>query len=755
MIIITILIFSMIPMLYCLNDKETIQREIQNLKAFAKMYGYVRFFYPGDEAQEIDWDQFAIYGCDHVLNAENDVELIRILHELFLPVAPGILVYQKNNHIDNSFKHIIPFDPENYMITHWQYNGIYMNSQIYDSKRTNRYFKIMKDDTFKKRYAVIKLKSEYYKEPYDTIRVKAYAYSDNSDSLDPHISVYYGYADQKACVKKEMIVNDWQDYQFEFAFNERQDKELQVFIEDFKTIYIENITVEVKCQNQWHIVEQIDFTNEIPGQNPTNLIFGAFYAKNIDYLIKDIMDNRVLEISQSNTANVYTIGFSDQIFNHHLSFPELVDKQLNDELNLLMPLTLYCKRDFTYPQSDQKKLNQLQSQLASIDKNAAFNTSSALGAVVIYWNFLQHFYPYWEYTENIWDEQLTIGLSEALQCQNDKEILFVIKKMASFTKDAHSYIDNYKIIKRQALPFRVDWIENKWIVISSLIESVKPGFEVLRIDNNDFYQFMKENRIYHEKATEHGTLANLLGNIISYYDNAEPEFVFLTSDSNQINLKVSLNQILPYDQLYNKQDKLIEYSDGIIYLNVNRGRINDTDLDGMYEKLADAKGLIFDLRYYPGISLNLLSHLMEKGSDIKDYFRQYVLYPDRDKVINGEAMIGWPIKPESPLIKAKSVILSGNRSQSYCESYIDFMKSYQLAIVIGQQTTGSTGNVLQYTLPGNINVIWSGMLVTNHDGSQFHGIGVIPDIEVKETIKGLSEGRDEILDEALEYLRGL
>lgn len=183
--------------------------------------------------------------------------------------------------------------------------------------------------------------------------------------------------------------------------------------------------------------------------------------------------------------------------------------------------------------------------------------------------------------------------------------------------------------------------------------------------------------------------------------------------------------------------------------------MTDADLEGMYEKLSDAKGIIFDCRYYPGISLKLLSHLMEKESDKKDYFRQYVLYPDRENVINGEAMIGWPVKPELPLIKAKTVVLSGNRSQSYCESYIDFMKMYQLATVIGQKTTGSTGNVLQYTLPGNINVIWSGMLVKNLDGSQFHGIGVIPDIEVKETIKGLSEGRDEILDEALEYLRGL
>lgn len=753
MIIIILIFLSMMSLLYCLNDEETSLREIQNLKAFAKMYGYIRFFFPGDETQEIDWDRFAIYGSEQVLNAKNNTELINALNNLFLPIAPGILVYNNNNVSDKSLKYIIPPDPENYMITHWQYNGIYLNSNIYDSKRTNRYFKIMKDDKYKKKYGIIKLKSEYTNDSYDSIRVKVTAYSDKPDSLDPQISVYYGYADQKACIEKEMLVNEWHEYQFEFAFNEHLDKELQFFIEDFQKIYIEKIIVEVNCQNKWHIVDQIDFTNEIPGQNPSNLIYGAYFAKIIDYFIKDTMDKRVLEISESNTNNDYTLGFSDQIFSQILDFPNMIDKKLNDELNLLMPLTLYCKRDFTYPRSDKEKLSQLQRRLSSMKKNDSFNIHSALGAVVIYWNLLQHFYPCWEYTENNWEEQLTLGLSDALNALTDKDILFVIKKMASYTKDAHSYVDNNKIIKRQALPFEVDWIENKWIIKYSLIDAVKPGYEVLKIDHCDFYQFMNENRIFHKKATEHGTLANLMRNIICYYENSEPQFVFQTPDSMQVNLRVSLKEILPYDQLNNKHDKIIEYPDGVIYLNINQGRITDTDLEGMYETLSKAKGIVFDFRYHPGVSLNLLSHLMSKESDKKDYFRQYILYPDRENVINGEAKVGWPIKPKTPLIKSKIAVLSSNKSQCFCESYIAFMKSYQLATVIGQQTTGSTGNVLQYTLPGNINAIWTGMLVKNHDGSQFHGIGVVPDIEVKETIKGLSEGRDEILDHALKYMR--
>jgi hypothetical protein len=39
------------------NEKKT-----DNIRAFSKLYGYVRWFHPSDEAQQIDWDKFAIYG---------------------------------------------------------------------------------------------------------------------------------------------------------------------------------------------------------------------------------------------------------------------------------------------------------------------------------------------------------------------------------------------------------------------------------------------------------------------------------------------------------------------------------------------------------------------------------------------------------------------------------------------------------------------------------------------------------------------
>lgn len=42
------------------------------------------------------------------------------------------------------------------------------------------------------------------------------------------------------------------------------------------------------------------------------------------------------------------------------------------------------------------------------------------------------------------------------------------------------------------------------------------------------------------------------------------------------------------------------------------------------------------------------------------------------------------------------------------------------------------------------------MKVLKHNGSQHHGIGILPDIYVSKTILGIKDGRDEFLEKTIE-----
>jgi len=43
--------------------------QVKNVRAFAKLYGYVRYFHPSDAAAETDWEKFAIHGVRQARDA--------------------------------------------------------------------------------------------------------------------------------------------------------------------------------------------------------------------------------------------------------------------------------------------------------------------------------------------------------------------------------------------------------------------------------------------------------------------------------------------------------------------------------------------------------------------------------------------------------------------------------------------------------------------------------------------------------------
>jgi len=68
---------------------------------------------------------------------------------------------------------------------------------------------------------------------------------------------------------------------------------------------------------------------------------------------------------------------------------------------------------------------------------------------------------------------------------------------------------------------------------------------------------------------------------------------------------------------------------------------------------------------------------------------------------------------------------------------------------VGEPTAGTNGNINPFMLPGNYNVVWTGMKVLKNDGSQHHGVGIQPTVPVSRTIRGVAERRDEQLERAI------
>lgn len=115
--------------------------ELDNAYAFAKAYGYVKYFYPGDEAQsDFDWDRFAIYGQQMVRQAKTKAELKITLEQLFTPFVALIQIVDENETTVFDTKALTPPSLDSYQVVTWQHFGVGSSwpRSWYLSGRTNR-----------------------------------------------------------------------------------------------------------------------------------------------------------------------------------------------------------------------------------------------------------------------------------------------------------------------------------------------------------------------------------------------------------------------------------------------------------------------------------------------------------------------------------------------------------------------------------------------------------------------------------------
>jgi C-terminal processing protease CtpA/Prc len=167
-------------------------------------------------------------------------------------------------------------------------------------------------------------------------------------------------------------------------------------------------------------------------------------------------------------------------------------------------------------------------------------------------------------------------------------------------------------------------------------------------------------------------------------------------------------------------------------------------------QLQAATGIIFDMRGYP-LAIETLAHLIDEPVTCAQWHVPIITYPDHQNM--EFEFSNWQVQPRAPRLTDNVAFLTDGRAISFAETYLGIVEHYQLAAIVGQPTAGTNGNVNHITLPGNYTILWTGMKVLKHDGSQHHGVGIQPTVLVSRTLQGVREGRDEQLERAIELLK--
>ena len=104
------------------------------------------------------------------------------------------------------------------------------------------------------------------------------------------------------------------------------------------------------------------------------------------------------------------------------------------------------------------------------------------------------------------------------------------------------------------------------------------------------------------------------------------------------------------------------------------------------------------------------------------------------------------------IYKGKVILLVNEYTQSHGEYTAMGLQTGDNVTIIGCQTAGADGNVSEFELVGGFYSLFTGLGWFYPDGRETQRVGIIPDIEVNQTILGIREGRDEILEKAIEFI---
>lgn len=172
------------------------------------------------------------------------------------------------------------------------------------------------------------------------------------------------------------------------------------------------------------------------------------------------------------------------------------------------------------------------------------------------------------------------------------------------------------------------------------------------------------------------------------------------------------------------------------------------NFDALFERISRAKGLILDVRENGGGNSDngyaIIGYLTDRplmGSRWKtrQHLPSFSAWGQSDGWHEGGLMTVQPVEGKRPFL-GPVVVLIGPGTFSAAEDFLIPLHYNHRATLVGQPTSGSTGQPLSISLPGGGTAFICTKWDTYPDGREFVGIGVMPDVEVYPTQAEIAAG---------------
>lgn len=384
---------------------------------------------------------------------------------------------------------------------------------------------------------------------------------------------------------------------------------------------------------------------------------------------------------------------------------------------------------------------------------SAEDRATRLAGVVLAWNVLQHFFPYFDVVGADWKAELPKALRSAATDKGAAEFGRTLRRMTAALKDGHVYVSWPGGAPPNSLP-PMEFAGDDLIIAGDAAGDPVPlhaGDVVVSIDGRAVADILAELRPTISAATAGWMKSRLQGAVSQAPGPAQARLLVRRADGSEAMTVVRRATYPRARHAYSTPPNGSEVAPGIAYFDLNG--TSNKQLEEAMPALVAAKGIVFDLRGYPGeAGYTLMGHLAERQITSAQWNVPLITMPDGE--FDGFDTGGrWQVPPAEPHLGQPIVFLTYGGAISYAESVMGIVEAYKFGTIVGERTAGTNGNVNVISLPGGYSISFTGMKVLKHDGSPHHGVGIAPDVPVSPTAAGIAAGRDEVLEKGVEVLK--
>jgi C-terminal processing protease CtpA/Prc len=381
--------------------------------------------------------------------------------------------------------------------------------------------------------------------------------------------------------------------------------------------------------------------------------------------------------------------------------------------------------------------------------------ATRLAAVISAWNYPQHFYPYFDVSGGGWSEALPAALRQAAEAPDAAGTLVALNRLLAVLEDGHAAASAAgwpeALLPRTAHPpLTVRWIDGRAVItaVDDTVRRVAVGDIITTVDGEPM-----RDRVARADSLRSGTLQWVRYVSAASWLRGRPGSVAelrvhspLDSAGTARTVQVSRRTgPLPRQP---RPPAIAELRPGLWYVDITIA--TDSAFLAALPQLQSARGIVFDVRGYPGLSWieNLTDQPLHWEEEISV---PLLLRPDRRDMVYVSAG-SFTVQPAALRLTSNVAVLTDGSAISGAETDLMMVRRYRLGTIVGSPTAGANGGVTPLLLPGGFRMVFTGMRVTHADGSQLHLLGVIPDVHAAPTARGVAEGRDEVLEAGLHVL---